>query len=78
MIADDFETSLHRALLDARARRQELVTVEHLLLSLSQESGVRKVLIACGLDLDNFQRELSAFISETNPAVDSQNSFETQ
>ena len=78
MIADDFETSLHRALLDARARRQELVTVEHLLLSLSQESGVRKVLIACGLDLDSFQRELSAFISETNPPVDSQNYVETQ
>ena len=78
MIADDFETSLHRALLDARARRQELVTVEHLLLSLSQEASVRKVLIACGLDLDNFQRELSAFITETNPAVDPENYFETQ
>lgn len=78
MIADDFETSLHRALLDARARRQELVTVEHLLLSLSQEASVRKVLIACGLDLDNFQRELSAFITESHPAVDSQNYFETQ
>ncbi len=69
MIADDFETTLHRALVDARTRRQELVTVEHLLLSLSQEESVQNVLKECGVPLAQFQQELSTFINENTPII---------
>lgn len=67
MISNDFETALHRALIDARTRRQELVTLEHLLLSLSQEESVQAVLKECGVPLIDFQNEISAFINENTP-----------
>ena len=40
MIAQELEVSLHMAFMDARQKRHELITVEHLLLAMNQRVGI--------------------------------------
>ncbi len=58
------EQAIHAALGHANARRQELATLEHLLLALIDEPDAAKVMRACGVDLDLLARQLTDFIDE--------------
>jgi len=44
--------------------RHEYVTVEHLLLGLTDDPDARRVLVACQADLDQLQKDLSAFLAK--------------
>ncbi len=71
--SSDLEKSLHRALALANERRHEFATLEHLLLSLTEDSDAASVLRACSVDIDELRRELIEYIDDemSNLAFDS-------
>ncbi|PTQ89157.1 ATP-dependent Clp protease ATP-binding subunit ClpA [Agitococcus lubricus] len=69
MLSRDLEVSLNLAFRDARAKRHEFMTVEHLLLALLDNDSAVKVLKACGGDIAILRRELAQFIDETTPKL---------
>src|SRR5665647_1276150 len=78
MIAQELEVSLHMAFMDARQKRHELITVEHLLLAMLDNPTAAEVLRACGANLDGLRRELSSYIEEHTPTVTGSEEVDTQ
>ncbi|MEK9708556.1 MAG: AAA family ATPase, partial [Alphaproteobacteria bacterium] len=64
MLSQNLEHSLHRALTLANERHHEYATLEHLLLSLTEDQDAVAVLRACGVDIDHLRRDLSQYIDE--------------
>ncbi|MCC5974918.1 MAG: AAA family ATPase, partial [Rubellimicrobium sp.] len=62
--SNTLEQAIHTALALANARRHELATLEHLLLSLIDEPDAARVMRACSVDLDELRRSLEEFIEE--------------
>ncbi|MEJ6404582.1 ATP-dependent Clp protease ATP-binding subunit ClpA [Yoonia sp. 2307UL14-13] len=58
------EQSIHGALALANARKHELATLEHLLLSLIDEPDAARVMRACSVNLDELRKDLEDFISD--------------
>ncbi len=56
------EKALHRALSLAASRRQELATLEHLLLSLTEDQDALDVMKACGVDVEELRDNLEDYI----------------
>ncbi len=78
MIAQELEVSLHMAFMDARQKRHELITVEHLLLAMIDNPTAAEVLRACGAKLDILRTELIQYIEEHTPTVMGQDDVDTQ
>ncbi len=78
MIAQELEVSLHMAFMEARQKRHEYITVEHLLLALTDNPSASEVLRACGANLDDLRRQLTEFVNEHTPIVSGSNEVETQ
>ncbi len=57
------EKALHRALSLAAERRQEYATLEHLLLSLTEDKDAIAVMRACGVDIDELKEDLVDYIN---------------
>lgn len=64
VIPETLRQRLLEALKEARRRRHEYVTLEHLLLMLIQDTRAAKILHACGVDLPKLRRELEAYLDE--------------
>jgi ATP-dependent Clp protease ATP-binding subunit ClpA len=58
------EQAIHGALALANARKHELATLEHLLMSLIAEPEAARVMQACSVNLDELRKELEDFIDE--------------
>ena len=71
MLSKELEFCLNAAFKEARTQRHEFITVEHLLLALLDVPQVVEVLKACGAGVDGLRRELSDYIRETTPLIDS-------
>lgn len=69
MFSKMLEKSLNRAFAQARLKRHEFITVEHLLLTLLDNPEACEVLNACGADLDRLRAGLGIFIDETTPLI---------
>ncbi|BCM24205.1 ATP-dependent Clp protease ATP-binding subunit ClpA [Methyloradius palustris] len=78
MIAQELEVSLHMAFMDARQKRHELITVEHLLLAMIDNPTAAEVLRSCGANLDNLRSELNHYIEEHTPTVEGDEEVDTQ
>ncbi|NDU92710.1 MAG: AAA family ATPase, partial [Ferrovum sp.] len=78
MIAQELEVSLHMAFVDARQKRHEFITVEHLLLALMDNPSAVDVLRACGADIDALRKELGDFVREHTPKVPGEGDVDTQ
>ena len=78
MIAQELEVSLHMAFMDARQKRHELITVEHLLLAMIDNPTAAEVLRACGAKFEVLRIELSHYIEEHTPTVGGQEEVDTQ
>jgi ATP-dependent Clp protease ATP-binding subunit ClpA len=78
MIAQELEVSLHMAFMDARQKRHELITVEHLLVAMIDNPTAADVLRACGANLDNLRSELNHYIEEHTPMVGGDEEVDTQ
>jgi ATP-dependent Clp protease ATP-binding subunit ClpA len=69
MLSRDLEVTLNLAFKDARAKRHELMSVEHLLLALLDNAVAANVLRACGADIDALRKELGEFLDATTPLI---------
>ncbi|MEH6344727.1 MAG: ATP-dependent Clp protease ATP-binding subunit ClpA [Bermanella sp.] len=69
MLNRDLEATLNTAFKEARVKRHEFMTVEHLLLSLIGNDAAREVLIACGAELDRLSKDLHDFVDSTTPLL---------
>ncbi|MCG5537108.1 ATP-dependent Clp protease ATP-binding subunit ClpA [Halorhodospira sp. 9622] len=78
MLSKELEFTLNLAFKDAREKRHEFLTVEHLLLALTDNPAASQVLKACGADLERLRGELQAFLDETTPLLPVNDSRETQ
>ena len=62
--SNTLEQSIHGALALANARKHELATLEHLLLSLIDEPDAARVMQACSVNLDDLRKDLEGFIED--------------
>ena len=62
MLSRNLEQTLHRALALASEHRHEYATLEHLLLSLTEDQDAVAVLKACGVDLEQLAMDVNNFI----------------
>lgn len=69
MLSKELEICLNAAFKEAREKRYEYLTVEHLLLALIEEPSAAAALKACGADLVRLRAELSNFVSATTPLL---------
>ncbi len=69
MIAQELEVSLHMAFMEARQKRHEFITVEHLLLALLDNPSASEVLKACAAEVDALRKLLSEFVTEHTPIL---------
>ncbi|HWP88639.1 MAG TPA: ATP-dependent Clp protease ATP-binding subunit ClpA, partial [Burkholderiales bacterium] len=61
--------SLHMAFMEARQKRHEFITVEHLLLALLDNPSASEVLKACAAEIDDLRKLLSEFVTEHTPIL---------
>ena len=78
MIAQELEVSLHMAFVEARQKRHEFITVEHLLLALLENPSAQEVLKACAAKIDELKKSLSEFIEQHTPIVAGDGEVNTQ
>ena len=69
MIAQELEVSLHMAFMEARQKRHEFITVEHLLLALLDNPSASEVIKACAAEIDELRKLLSEFVTEHTPIL---------
>ena len=78
MLSKELEFTLNSAFRDAREKRHEFMTVEHLLLALLDNPAAGKVLRACGVEIEKLRRALSRYLEENTPMLSSKDERETQ
>jgi ATP-dependent Clp protease ATP-binding subunit ClpA len=78
MIAQELEVSLHMAFVEARQKRHEFITVEHLLLALLDNPTAAEVLRACGANIDELRKNLTQHITEQTPRIAADREVDTQ
>ena len=78
MLSKDLEFSINLAFREARDRRHEFMTIEHLLLALLDNPAAAEVLRACGAHLDKLKRDLQIFIRDNTPILRADDPRETQ
>lgn len=69
MLNKELELTLSLAFQEARDKRHEFMTVEHLLLALLRNHSAIGVLQACGADIGKLEASLSAFVESTTPLI---------
>ena len=69
MLNRELEVTLNLAFKEARSKRHEFMTVEHLLLALLDNEAAASVLRACGANLEKLRSELQEFIDSTTPLI---------
>lgn len=69
MLNKELEFTLNLAFKEAKEKRHEFMTVEHLLLSLLDNPSAGNVLQACDANIDALRRDLIEFIDETTPKI---------
>jgi len=78
MIAQELEVSLHLAFVEARSKRHEFITVEHLLLAMLDNPSASHVLRACGADIEELRAVLVQHIETHTPVVPGTAEVDTQ
>ncbi len=78
MLDKELELTLNKAFREARQKRHEFMTVEHLLLALTRNETAAEVLRACGADLPLLSRQLEEFIEANTPILPEGDTRDTQ
>ena len=80
MLNKELELSLNKAFHDASEKRHEFITVEHILLMLTDNEAAIAVLEACGSgsDIALLKTELKAFVDENTPLLSTDEDRDTQ
>jgi len=64
-VSKELQQTLQAAVAEARRRRHEYVTLEHLLHAMTRDKVASEVLLACGADLKLLERELEEYLDRT-------------
>ncbi len=78
MIAQELEVTLHMAFMEARQKRHEFISVEHLLLAMLDNPSAVEVLRSCGAKIEDMREQLVKFIEEHTPKVAGSEDVDTQ
>ncbi|MFA6015149.1 MAG: ATP-dependent Clp protease ATP-binding subunit ClpA [Gallionellaceae bacterium] len=78
MIAQELEVSLHLAFVEARQKRYEFITVEHLLLAMLDNPSAAHVLRACGADINELRAVVTHHIETHTPRLPGNGEVDTQ
>ncbi|MEE8054557.1 MAG: AAA family ATPase, partial [Gammaproteobacteria bacterium] len=78
MLSKELEYTLNVAFKDAREKRHEFMTVEHLLLVLLDNPTAATVLRACGADLQALRKDLEDYLTENFPELPEDDDRDTQ
>ncbi len=78
MLSKELEFTLNTAFKEAREKRHEFMTVEHLLLALIDNPAAARVLRACGAELERLRRDLRTYLDESTPMLGAKDERETQ
>ncbi|MBT9613876.1 MAG: ATP-dependent Clp protease ATP-binding subunit ClpA [Burkholderiales bacterium] len=78
MISQELEVSLHMAFVEARQKRHEFITVEHLLLAMLDNPSAAQVLRACAANIEDLRKVLGDFVQQHTPIVGGTNEVDTQ
>jgi len=78
MFSKDLEVTIGQCYKQAREQRHEFMTVEHLLLALTENQSALGALRACGVDLPRLTHELEKIIAETVPVLPHGDERDTQ
>ncbi|MEZ5555671.1 ATP-dependent Clp protease ATP-binding subunit ClpA [Haliea sp.] len=73
MLSKDLELTLNEAFREARGKRHEFMTVEHLLLALLDNNDAIRVLKACGAEINALRGDLMEFVDATTPLIPEDN-----
>lgn len=71
MLDKELEYTLNLAFKEARAKRHEFVTVEHLLIALLENSSAAEALKSCGANVARLRHNLVDFVDRTTPVIPS-------
>lgn len=77
-LSKELEDTLRRAFDQAKARKHEYITLEHILVELTYDPDASVVLIGCGVDLDTLRDSLDNFMNDNMPPIDSEYLSEPQ
>ena len=78
MLNKELEQSLNKAFHEANEKRHEFITVEHLLLMLTDNDAASAVLEACGGDVPTIKKELEIFVDQNTPLLMADEERDTQ
>jgi ATP-dependent Clp protease ATP-binding subunit ClpA len=78
MFSRDLELTISNSYKQARERRHEFMTVEHLLLALADNASAEQVLKACGADLSKLTEDLKRQIHASVPILAADDERDTQ
>jgi ATP-dependent Clp protease ATP-binding subunit ClpA len=78
MLNKELELSLNKAFHEANEKRHEFITVEHLLMMLTDNDAALAVLEACGGDVPLIKKELEIFVDQNTPLLMSDEDRDTQ
>ena len=78
MLNKELEQSLNKAFYEANEKRHEFITVEHLLLMLTDNDAASAVLEACGGDVPTIKKELEIFVDQNTPLLMADEDRDTQ
>ncbi|OCC29931.1 Clp amino terminal domain protein [Leptospira interrogans serovar Canicola] len=62
ILTEEMERTLRKAWEEAKKRRNEFITLEHILLALTYDSVAKEVLEACGADIERLRKDLIDYL----------------
>jgi ATP-dependent Clp protease ATP-binding subunit ClpA len=78
MFSKELELSISQAYQQAREKRHEYLTVEHMLLALLDNASALSILSACGADVAGLERDIRKVLDDTVPLLADDDSRDTQ
>jgi len=78
MFSKELEVTISQAYQEARNKRHEFLTVEHLLLALLENAAALGILSACDVDIVSLAREIRQVLDETVPVLEQDDNRDTQ
>ena len=67
MFSKELEISISQAYQEAREKRHEFLTVEHMLLALLDNASAMSIISALGADVSSLAKEIQKVLSDTVP-----------
>ena len=78
LLGKDLETNLRQTIIEARAKRHKILSVEHLLLAMVDNASAREALQSRGVDIEELRVLLIDFVDKNTPITPDSDELNTQ